>query len=189
MGWISRAKDIHFMRVRALPVYCTFLCRTCNGDTIKTYMHGIRYAYLSFGLSNPLAHNFKVKQIIKAQQRLRPSGGDRKMPITFDMLKVLAAHSDINNPFHIACICASLIAFFAFLRKSNVSVKLNDVWQAHTLSRLDISHDVSARLMWVTLHMTKTRGHTAVEPLRIPIPSLPGHPLDPVQWWIRHLAF
>ena len=187
VGWLPRLKDVAFMRNHGLPMYCAFLCRTCSGDTVKTYLHGIRYAYLSLGLANPLAGNFRVKQIIKAQQRARPSGTNRKMPITFDMLKVLVACSDINNPFHVACICASLVAFFAFLRKSNVSVKLNDVWQAHSLSRLDVRLDYPRQLLWVTLHMTKTRGHTVVKPLRIPIPSIPGHPLDPVQWWIRHL--
>ena len=54
VGWLPRLKDVAFMRNHGLPMYCAFLCRTCSGDTVKTYLHGIRYAYLSLGLANPL---------------------------------------------------------------------------------------------------------------------------------------
>lgn len=172
------------MRHVALPNYCTFLCRSCSGETIKSYMHGIKQLYLEHNTPNPLEGNFAVKAIIKAQQRLHPGGAHRKLPITIDMLKIMIAYSDINDPFEVACICAAIIAFFAFLRKSNITVKADDVWDAHSLSRADVNFDGHA--LWITLHLTKTRGHSYVDPLRIPIPRIPGSPLDPPAWWILH---
>jgi len=147
-------------------------------------MHGIRQLYLEHYLPNPLEGNFAVKAIIKAQQRLQPGGAHRKLPITIDMLKVMIAYSDINNPFEVACICAAIFAFFAFLRKANISVKPGEVWDAHSLSRDDVVFD--GRALWITLHLTKTRGHTKIDPLRIPIPRIVGSPLDPPEWWLYH---
>lgn len=181
---VSRLWDTDFVRRVALPNYCTFLCRSCSGDTIKTYMHGVRQLYLEHYVPNPLENNFAVKAIIKAQQRRHPGGAHRKLPITIDMLKILIGYSDINNPFEVACICAAIIAFFAFLRKANITVKAGDVWDAHSISRSDVSFDGHA--LWITLHLTKTRGHSHVDPLRIPISQNPGSPLNPPAWWILH---
>ena len=147
-------------------------------------MQGIRQLYLEHSLPNPLEANFAVKCIIKARQRSQPSGSHRKLPITVDMLKVIIAASDVYSSFDTACICAAIVAFFAFLRKANISVKPHDVWDAHSLSRADIV--LNQQALWITLHLTKTRGHSRVEPLRIPIPYIRGSPLDPPAWWIHH---
>ena len=176
--------NVGYIRAKALPYYCTFLARSCSGDTIKTYMQGIRQLYLEHSLPNPLEANFAVKCIIKARQRSQPGGSHRKLPITVDMLKVIIAASDVYSSFDTACICAAIVAFFAFLRKANISVKPHDVWDAHSLSRADIV--LNQQALWITLRLTKTRGHSRVEPLRIPIPYIRGSPLDPPAWWIHH---
>ena len=178
--------DMPFICGEALPMYCAWLCRSCNGDTVKTYMGGVRHYYLLNGHRNPLEGNFKVKTMIKAQQRARPGGGNVKLPITLDMLKIMVHYSDWNNPFEVACICAAIVAFFAFLRKSNITVKHNDWWDAHSIARRNISCDAANAVMWINLQMTKTRGHSTVDGLRIPIPRLEGSRVDPWTWWAQH---
>jgi len=187
IGHLDRVWDTPFIFSQALPMFCAWLCRSCIGDTVKTYMGGIRHFYLLHGHANPLEGNFKVKSVIKAQQRARPGGGNRKLPITLDMLKIIMHYSDWNSPFQVACICAALVAFFAFLRKSNITVKPNDAWDAHSIARKDVSCDARNGIVWIELHLTKTRGQTEVHPLRIPVPRMAGTRVDPWVWWHRHL--
>jgi len=103
------------------------------------------------------------------------------------MLKIIIHYSNWNDPFQVACICAAIVAFFAFLRKSNITVKPNDAWDAHSIARKNVTRDATNNAMWITLHLTKTRGHTSVDPLRIPMPRMHGNRLDPWTWWSRHL--
>jgi len=113
---LDRVWDMPYIFNHALPLFCAWLCRSCIGDTVKTYMGGTRHFYLLHGLSNPLEGNFRVKAIIKAQQLATPGGKNRKLHITLDMLKIIVHYSNWNDPSQVACICAAIVAFFAFLR-------------------------------------------------------------------------
>jgi len=50
-----------------------------------------------------------------------------------------------------------------------------------------VSCDANNNVMWMHLHLTKTRGQTDVNPLRIPIHRMIGNRLGPWVWWHRHL--
>ena len=102
------------------------------------------------------------------------------------MLKIIIHYSNWNDSFQLACICAAIVAFFAFLRKSNITVKPNDAWDAHSIARKNVTRNAANNTMWITL-LTKTRGHTSVDPLCIPMPRMHGNRLDPWTWWSRHL--
>ena len=115
----------------------------------------------------------------------RTSGGTpkRKRPVTPEMLQAMAAivldrgDTETNIVFF-----AILIGFFAFLRKSNLTVDSDVLLDtSKMMRRSDIRIDRGQYVLWVRIRRTKSLQYGDRE-IWIPIHGWPRHVLDIIAW-------
>jgi hypothetical protein len=80
--------------------------------------------------------------MLKGVDRLRPGKSKRKLPITMAILSHLVASCNSKTPAGAATAAAAGIAFFAFLRKANVTV-------GKQTSAKEFTHALTAGNVWV----------------------------------------
>lgn len=166
-----------------LALYVAFLAETVEHSTIQGYLSmGPRVFHLRHGLPwDPLKADYFVQATLKG---IRREKGDAR-PNQKLALKVAHMQSirDLLRPTsdigHLAFLTAMLVGFFAFLRKSNYLPETRaEAAGPHILRRQDVAKDPVSGRYWLTLTVTKTIQYRQ-RTLRLPLPSLPGHPLDP----------
>jgi len=115
----------------------------------------------------------------------RTSGGSpkRKRPITPEILLSMAAvvldrrQTELDIAFF-----AILIGFFAFLRKSNLTVESDVLLDtSKMIRRSDIRIDREHYILWIRIRRTKSLQFGDRE-IWIPIHGWPGHDLDIIAW-------
>jgi hypothetical protein len=171
-----------------LPLYIAFIARTTVHSTIRTYLNGVRIVYETRGLLNPLADHFGITHMLQGVRRLKPGGTKQKLPITLALLHIIVSSCDLDTPAGAAIASACTIAFFAFLRKSNVTVgkqRQNNEFK-NALTAGNIWVDYETYTLWIRLTCTKTI-QFGERVLTIPIVGHPGSPIDPVRLWENHL--
>lgn len=172
--------------VQVLPVtdlnlcrYITFLARSFNSyQTLLNYIDGARYYHSLMGYSFDVKDSFIVKNTLRGVRRQLGDSVSDKLPITPRVLLDIYQVMDHTRTVHIVVWAAFLVAFYGFLRKSNVvppSAKLFDNKQHLGRSSIVIHPDK----LIVTLHKTKTIQFSQRK-LDIPMVSVPGSPLCPV---------
>ena len=117
--------------------------------------------------------------------RLKPHQPRRAAPITPEILLQIHACLDLSQPKHAAFWALFLFAFFTFSRKSNlVPNKVPIPRYSHHITRADIRITESA--MVASFRSSKTNQY-ADRVHVVPVLSLPGSPLCPVQAF-RHMV-
>ena len=179
--------DYSFMQNVAIPAYIAFLARTQVYPTIKFTLNGIRTLYETRGQPNPLIGHWGISHLLQGLKRKKPGGIKQKFPITIGILETIASATDPTNPAEVAFTAACLVAFFAFLRKSNVTtdkVQSDDMLKALTADNVYV--DYSTYTLWIRLTCTKTI-QFGERVLLIPIAGIRGSTIDPVAMWLRHI--
>jgi integrase len=187
MNYAAYFDCIEVVRTHLLPRYATYLSYSAGYKTIKLYLNGVRLFYISRNMPNPLADNYQHKQHMESLRRIKGDISKPKLPITVTELLWLAAACDATSPADVAFTVAALIAFFAFLRKSNVTTGVqqsDDI--THALLAGDVVIDNDTYTLWITLRCTKTI-QFGERKLYIPIAGMRGSPIDPIAWWKLHL--
>ena len=176
------------MQNTVLPLYIAFLARSGCHPTVRTYLNGVRVFYEMRGHPSPLAGSFGLTHLQKGLKRTRPGGSKRKLPITLALLHVLVSTCNLDTPAGAAIACAAVIAFFAFLRKSNVTTGRSRSTSEfkNTLTAGNVWVDYPTYTLWIRLTCTKTI-QFGERVLEIPIPGRQGSPIDPVALWENHL--
>ena len=72
------------------------------------------------GLHNPLKDSWMLKTLIKGVKREKGGHVNRKLPITIDILKQIAACLDLRNSQQLTFWAACLVSFFGMMRKSSL---------------------------------------------------------------------
>ena len=176
------------MQATYLPAYIAFLARTNAYSGVKLALNGVRTIYESRGHTNPLAGCWAIAHQLSGLKRLKPPGTHQKKPITPQMLLWLVEATDPTNTAHVAFTTAALVAFFAFLRKSNVTTgKQRATDEIQPLTAENVWIDFTTYTLWIKLTCTKTI-QFGERVLFIPILGIRDHKLDPVWWMRRHLA-
>jgi len=159
-------------------------------STIKTYLSmGPRVLQLlHLGTWTQISDRPTVLQSLRAARRVLGDTTKHKIAITPTILLAFHALLDFNDPEAVVLYTAFLVAFWGFLRKSNVVVGRRSETNAQAaLKRSSISVDSTGR-MWLELTRTKTI-HFQERKLVIPMPHLPNQPeLCASTWLLRCLA-
>jgi hypothetical protein len=180
--------NYEFMQNYALPAYIAFLGRTQVHSTAVGSLNGVRIFYESRGYANPLVGHWGLSHLLQALRRKKPGGTKQKLPIDLNVLHWIAQATDPSNAGDVAFCIACFIAFFAFLRKANVTVGKQHM--ADITKALQAGHvwvDDSTYTLWVLLTCTKTI-QFGERKLLIPIRGIRGSPIDPIAMWRRHLT-
>ena len=146
-------------------LYLVFLSRSLSSyRSVVNYLGISTHINRSFGTSLAFLQDYDVYLAKRAVRRIMGDYVARKEPITVEILVQLFSKFDFNNHLHVRMLALFLVAFFSFLRISNLV----------PLALLRITH-------------TKTIQFRERQ-LEIPLPCIPGSPLCPVTALKQYLA-
>ena len=92
--------------------------------------------------------------MLRGVKRYLGTAVKRKAPITPRLLLRVAHHFDFDNPLHVAMWALFLVAFYSFLRKSNLVVDRAAHVSPKVLLRSDLCFDAS--FVYLTVRASKT---------------------------------
>lgn len=150
--------------------YAVFLTqRTSSYQYILGHLNAVRLLHLSHGLLTDSFTCFEVSLTKRGLKRVLGAASRQKHPLTPAILLDIYHVLDMNCPSHAMIWALFLVAFFSFLRKSNLV--------SSTASTFDCQRDLTRRdIKFLHIKWSKTRQHK--EGLHIvPLPSIPHSPL------------
>lgn len=155
--------------------YTAFLARRLAPQSIPAYLNIIRLLHLESDRINPLTNNFVLDTLLKGIKRDKGVMVKQALPMTPQILLHIRNILDLSAPYWVSFWAACLVAFFAFLRKSNL---FKDSDNKHYLTRDQIVRTPSDQVVLV-INSTKTIQYKQ-RSLILPLPDIPNHPLCPV---------
>ena len=133
--------------------------------------------HLEQGLPNPLEENHRLQLLLRGVRRVKGDSTTRKLPITPLLLLKIRSVLDLQDPNSTVFWAACLTTFFGMLRRSNVlpTPPFSDTKHLHREDVLAYSWGLALEICWSKTIQFRERE------LLVPLPHLPGHPLDPTQ--------
>lgn len=160
--------------------YAVFLsCRTSSFQYILNHLNVIRLFHLYNQQPCSALDSFEVSLTKKGLKRLLGVAPKQKKPITLEMLQGFKYLLDLRQPLHTGLWCLFTVAFFSFLRKSNLTVESSNSFDPTIhFTRQDLKFTPTGALL--RIKWSKTIQHKE-RCLYIPLPCIPGSELCPVQ--------
>ena len=123
-----------------ISLYVAFLARSLKFHSILNYVSAVKFLHNMFGYSVEWRESFVVTSTLKGYKRILGSEVNRKVPITYEMLKAIIGQCNpATESGYIACI---LTGFYTFLRKANLCPKSETSFDpCFTLSRESVRFD------------------------------------------------
>ncbi len=165
--------------IRTACRYIMFLANSLKSYTsLKNYINGVRVFHLCNGVAFEWLTNFEVRLILQSVRRKLSDTPFAKLPIEPWILRRMYPLLNFACSEDATLWCSFLVAFFAFLRKSNVVPPSQRAFNPlRHLSRHNITRTSYGLLL--KLQLTKTIQFKQ-RILQIPIAAIPGSILDPV---------
>ena len=152
--------------------------------TILNHLSSIKHVHQYLGLALTWDSDYHYKLLLRGCKRLIGSTPLRKSAITPAILHDIYILLDLRLPSHCALWALCLVAFFSFLRKSNLVPDHADIISDKVLLCQDLTlHSYGATL---NIRATKTIQFKQRR-LSIPLPHVPDSPLCPVSALKNHL--
>ena len=166
---------------RSFLAYLAFLSHSlsCYRSVIN-YVNILKHVNKSLGVDVTLMHDYGAFLTLRALRHLMGDSVRITRPVTIDMLLVFFRCFDWSNPLHVCMHADFLVAFFSFLRISNlVPYRLADLEsdKSYFLKRSDVSFSASCAIL--RIYRTKTIQFSQ-RALEIPLPLIPNSVLGPV---------
>ena len=167
---------------------CLFIQHLANTmlspATCRNYVSGVK-SWISARGGNPSAFmSPEASAVLKGAARLSNHVPDQAPPLSPDQIKCICDYLDRAGPQGLGLKAATLIAYFTFLRSSNVLSPLVTTWGGpHTLRRRDIiprPHGLT-----VVIRSSKTIT-TPTQAVALMVHHIPGSPYCPVAAWKRY---
>ena len=172
-------------------LWCGFMSQTNSYDSLKTQLGRLRawFAARPSKIADPTRSD-ELEAFLQGMKKTHAGNPKRKRPITPEMLVLMARIVIARGiPEWSIMFFAILIGFFCFLRKSNLCVESNALFDwTKMIRKMDMRVDRSTYVLWVRIRRTKTLQSGSRE-LWIPIQGYPGHILDIVWWYDTVMGF
>lgn len=167
-----------------LSAFLTYLsCTTTSFQFVINQLHSIRILHSCHGFPCDAADSFSIALTKKGLKRIMGARPHQKHPITINLLHQIRSALQVSIPFHAAIWALFLVAFFSFLRKSNLTAPMATSFDpARHLTRSDFKFTPTGAVL--RIKWSKTRQHKDGL-LLVPLPSIPDCQLCPVSA-IRH---
>lgn len=189
--WRSFIRFCLYFHLQHLPasldtmcLYAQYLSRSFKSTiSLRNYLHGVRLLHLYSGFEFPLLDSFDFKLLLRGLDRLHPHCPKQAMAMSPEILVELHRVSDMQDPLHVACWSAFLLAFFLMLRKSNLVPSSWSKFDVNKhLARGSILVCGAGLLVTITWSKTNQFGRRI---LRVPVARIPGSVLCPVSAYER----
>ncbi|XP_068753335.1 uncharacterized protein, partial [Montipora capricornis] len=169
--------------------YLAFLSKSLSCyRSLVNYINILKHINESLGADFSFMHDYDAFLTQRALRRIMGDSVRVTHPVTVDILLNVFQHFDWSNQLHICMHALFLVAFFSFLRISNlVPYALADCHSdsAYFLRRQDVSITASGAVLRV--YRTKTIQFKQ-RALEIPLPFIPNSVLCPVTALNRYLC-
>ena len=165
--------------------YIIFLCRSLKSSTsVTNYLNALRHVNLYLGHGVAVMENQDSKLLKRAVHKHLGLNQFRKEEISVQMLVQLVNCLDEHIPLHSCMKALFLVAFFSFLRKSNLLYCARD-GPGMYLRRSDVEFAKDSAILKV--YRTKTLLFKN-RILSVPIPAIPNSNLCPVTALRNHTS-
>lgn len=154
--------------------------------SVFNYLSAVRYLHALTGQPIRSLDSFEIKLLLRALPLTMRRTLQQKLPIDPPLLKRIANVCDRLGTFGTVLKVAFLLAFFAFLRQSNLapSSSLSFDRSRHTC-REDVVIEPPGLIVTLRWSKTMQNGTTTAN---VPVPAIPGHTCDPVLAYQQMLA-
>lgn len=161
--------------------YLAFLSQSLKSfSSVRNYLSILSHINKSFSYSCAFIGDYDTRLANRAVRRLLGDFTARKHAMSVDILLQISRQFDPGNVFHTCMAALFLVAFFSFLRISNLVPRtLGDLSHHSPLFLRRSSVKFSARGAVLSVTRTKTL-QINQRILEIPLPLIPGSPLCPV---------
>ena len=154
------------------------LSKSSSYSYITAHLNSIRIVHLAQGFPTDSLTSFEVSLTKKGLKRILGTTTTQKRPITAQILQQFRIHLRQDCPSHAAIWCLFLVAFFSFLRKTNLTASSAARFSPQNqLTRGDLKFTESGAVL--RIRWTKTLQHKQGI-LMVPLPSIPGSDLCPI---------
>ncbi|XP_052082957.1 uncharacterized protein LOC127720417 [Mytilus californianus] len=102
-----------------LARYVAYLSSRLQFNSITNYLSIVRLLHLESGVASPI-DSFFMESVLKGAKRVLGAGIHRKLPITPKILNEIFTLLSVSSSKDLCFWAACLVAFFSFLRKSNL---------------------------------------------------------------------
>ena len=165
--------------------YISFLSVTGRSyGTVQNHISTIKHYHRLFGFQPGWENLYSFQLALRGCKRFLGAATTRKLAITPILLLRMVSLFDPNQPLQAAMRALFLVAFFSFLRKSNLVVPSAHVISPKVPRRSDFH--MSQHGAFLNIRATKTIQFFQ-RALCVPLPSIPGSPLCPVAALEHHL--
>ena len=172
------------VQVTTILRYLAFLSASGRAfGTIQNHISSIKHFHLLLGFAPGWDSAYLFQLALRGSKRLLGTAPFRKLPITPNLLLSMARLFNLGNPLHAAMWALFLVAFFSFLRKSNLVADSPSATSDKLPRRCDFV--LAPEGAFLQIRATKTIQFKQ-RILSIPLPFIPNSPLCPVSALINH---
>ena len=186
----------HFYSLEPFPVTkCTFMPyliflshRLSSYRSLQNYVSVLKHVNRALGLSSNFMHDYDCSLTQRALRRVLGDRVTQTLPITIEILVSLCRTLSNDNILHICMHAVFLVAFFSFLRVSNLlPYRYTDVASQDQLflRRRDVKF--SDQGCFLRVHKTKTVQFRE-QIFEIPLPRIPNSVVCPVTALQRYIS-
>lgn len=152
--------------------------------TIQNHLASIKHFHQIAGFSLGWQEDYLFRLTLNGAKRYLSMAINRKEPITPSLLHTMAPLFRLDNPLHAAMWSLFLVAFFSFLRKSNLVVSHNA-----SLAKVVRFSDLVFTKQGAQLTISETKTiQFAQRRLTIPLPAIKGSALCPIAALRNHIS-
>lgn len=152
--------------------------------TILNHLSALKHFHKFLGYDLLWDKDYRLQLLLRGTKRHLGATVVRKAPITVTMLQKFSPLFDLTNPLHSAMWALFLVAFFSFLRKSNLVVDASYHISPKVILRSDLK--LVQEFAYITVRASKTIQFNE-RSFTIPLPVIPGSLLCPVSALVNHL--
>ena len=172
------------VQVTTILRYLAFISASGRAfGTIQNHISSIKHFHLLSGFPPGWDSAYLFQLALRGSKRLLGTAPSWKLPITPKLLLSMARLFNLGNPLHAAMWALFLVAFFSFLRKSNLVADSPSATSDKIPRRCDFV--LAPEGAFLHIRATKTIQFKQ-RILTIPLPFIPNSPLCPVSTLINH---
>lgn len=160
-----------------LACYAAYLAQKLAYSSVRQYLNIVRLLHVEADFPNPFQDNWMFTSLFKGMRRVLGGATKPKLPITVLVLHRIYISLDFSLNRHVVFWAACLVAFFSFLRKSNLFPDGRGE-RGHFLCIADLTFIPQGVVL--NVRSSKTNQFSA-RVVSIPLPRIPNSVFCPAQ--------
>lgn len=181
-----RALQSFPISVKSISLYVAYLVAQKRAyGTVLNHISSLKHAHQLAGSELTWSSDYRFQLLLRGAKRFLGAAVSRKSAMTPSILHAAFDLFNFSLPLHAAMWALFLVAFFTFLRKSNLVLDNPRQISPKVITRADLVFTSSG----ANIHVSATKTIQCQQrSLILPIPVIPGSRLCPISALRRHFA-